>query len=136
MPLKINWDDQAKTWVDNHTYLTIRTGRSRVYSNIMASLGVREPARAARIQKDITALLIAISEQGGDALNMPNIPEFETFKFDCYEVVIAHGIIFTGRTAQRLVGDYKFVTVMIDEMSDVLTEIFYLEKYIQAALSQ
>lgn len=132
--LRLDWDAETKTWVDKQTYLTIRTGRSRAYRNIMAGLGVREPARAARLTQDMTALLTAISEQGGDALNMPNIPEFETVKFEGYEVVIAHGIIYTSKTATRLVGDYKLVIVMMEEMDAVLTEVFHLEKYVQASL--
>ena len=134
--LRIDWDQQTTPWVDKYSYVTIRTGRSRAYRNILAGIGVREPARAARIRQDMDALLKMISEQGGDALNMPNIPEFEMATFDEHQVVIAHGIIYTSRTATRLVGDYPFVIVMMDEMDAVLSEVFKIERYVQAALSQ
>ncbi len=136
MLLKIDWDDQTTPYIDKYCYVTVRTGRSRAYRNILAGLGVRSPARAARLREDMDKLLTEISHQGGEALCMPNIPEMVVVKFDDYQFVIAHGIVFTNvTTGGRLVGDFKLVIVLLDEMDDVLSEVFKIEKYVQAALA-
>lgn len=134
--LKIDWDTQTTPYVDNTCYITIRTGRSRAYRNVLSGIAVQDPARAARIRQDMDSLLLNISENGGSALITPNIPEMHIACFEGYEVVVTHGIIFTGRTATRLVGDFKLVIAMIDEMDAVLSDVFKLERYVEAALSQ
>lgn len=136
MILRLDWDDQTTPYIDNSCYITVRTGRSRAYRNVLNGLAVREPARAARIREDMDALLLKVSETGGNALCTPNVPEMVIVKFDSYEVVVVHGIVFTSQTAKRLVGDFKLLIVMIDEMDAVLTDEFKIERYVQAALSQ
>jgi len=132
--LIIDWDTQTTPYVDNTCYLTIRTGRSRAYRNVLNGIAVRDPARAARIRQEMDALLLKVSESGGSALITPNIPEFTMVRFGEHEAVVAHGILFTGRTATRLVGDFKLVIAMVDEMDAVLSDVFRLEKYVEAAL--
>lgn len=133
--LRLDWDQQTTPYIDKSCYITIRTGRSRAYRNVLAGLGVREPARAARIREDMDKLLSQISQTGGEALCTPNIPEMVIVKVDDYEFVAAHGIVFTSVTqGGRLVGDFKLVICMIDEMDAVLTDVFKLEKYVAAAL--
>jgi hypothetical protein len=135
--LRLDWDTETTPYIDNACYITVRTGRSRAYRNVLNGLGVRQPARAARIREDMDALLLKVSESGGNALSTPNVPEMVIVKFDSYEVVVVHGIVFTSVTAGgRLVGDFKLLIVMIDEMDAVLTDVFLIEKYVQAALSQ
>lgn len=134
MRLIIDWDTQTTPYVDNTCYLTIRTGRSRAYRNVLNGIAVRDPARAARIRQEMDALLLKVSESGGSALITPNIPEFTMARFGEHEAVVAHGILFTGRTATRLVGDFKLVIAMVDEMDAVLSDVFRLEKYVEAAL--
>lgn len=134
MRLIIDWDTQTTPYVDNTCYLTIRTGRSRAYRNVLNGIAVRDPARAARIRQEMDALLLNISQNGGSALVTPNIPEFAIATFGEHEAVVAHGILFTGRTATRLVGDFKLVIAMVDEMDAVLSDVFRLEKYVEAAL--
>jgi hypothetical protein len=134
--LRIDWDTQTTPFVDKNTYITIRTGKSRAYRNVMAGLGVREPVRAARIHQDMEALLRNISRKGGEALGIPNVPEIYMVKFDPYEVAIIHGIIFTSVSLHgRLIGEFKMIVVMLDEVDDCLTEDFKIEKYVQAALA-
>lgn len=136
MPLfSIDWDAETKPYVDNITYLTIRTGWSRAYRNVINGFCVREPARGARLRMDIEALLTEISKQSGEALCVPNVPEFTVVKFDCHQVVVTHGVVYTAKTpGGRFVGDYKLVAAMIDEMDAVLSEVFLLERYVKAAL--
>ncbi len=55
---------------------------------------------------------------------------------DEHEAVITHGIVFTGHTGKRLVGEFKLVIAMIDEMDTVLSDVFRIEDYVKAALSQ
>jgi hypothetical protein len=135
--LKLDWDAETTPYIDNACYITVRTGRSRAYRNVLNGLAVRNPSRAARIREDMDALLLKVSESGGNALCTPNVPEMVIVKFDSYEVVVIHGIVFTSQTAGgRLVGDFKLLIVMIDEMDAVLTDEFKLEAYIRSALSQ
>jgi hypothetical protein len=44
--------------------------------------------------------------------------------------------VFTGHTGKRLVGEFKLVITMIEEMDAVLSDVFRIEKYVEAALSQ
>jgi hypothetical protein len=60
--------------------------------------------------------------------------ELEVATFAEHEAVVAHGILFTSQTAKRLVGDFKLVIAMVDEMDAVLSDVFKLEKYIEASL--
>jgi len=133
--LRIDWDDQTTPYVDNSTYITIRTGRSRAYRNVLAGLGVREPIRAGRIRQDIEAVLRMVSANGGKALAIPHVPEIVIVKFDDYEAVIASSILFTSVSLHgRLIGEYRLIIAMVNEMDAVLTEVFKIEKYIEAAL--
>mgnify|MGYP000899160855 CR=1 FL=1 len=136
MRLIIDYDPQTTPFIDNTCYLTIRTGRSRAYRNVLNGIAVRDPARAARIRQEMDALLLKVSESGGSALVTPNIPEFVIATFAEHEAVVAHGILFTSQTAKRLVGDFKLVIAMVDEMDAVLSEVFKLERYVEAALGQ
>jgi hypothetical protein len=134
--LRVDWDTETTPYVDKATYITIRTGKSRAYRNVMSGLGVREPARAARIQQDMDLLLRDISRKGGEALSIPNIPEIHMVKFEPYEVAIISGVIFTSISLHgRLIGEYKMIVLMLDEVDECLTDDFKIEKYIQAALS-
>lgn len=134
--LRLDWDTQTTPYVDNTCYITIRTGRSRAYRNVLNGIAVQDPAKAARLRQDMDALLLAISESGGSALTTPNIPEMVVARLtDEHEAVITHGIVFTGHTGKRLVGEFKLVIAMMDEMDAVL-DVFKLEDYVKAALSQ
>jgi hypothetical protein len=134
--LRIDWDSQTTPYVDNSAYITIRTGRSRSYGNVINGLGVREPARGGRIRQDIELLLRKVSEKGGEAMAIPNVPEMVVVKFDKYEVAIVHGIIFTSVSLHgRLIGEYKLVVVMLEELDACLTDEFKIERYVQAALA-
>lgn len=136
MMLRLDWDTQTTPYVDNTCYITIRTGRSRAYRNVLNGIAVQDPAKAARLRQDMDALLLAISESGGSALTTPNIPEMVVARLtDEHEAVITHGIVFTGHTGKRLVGEFKLVIAMMDEMDAVL-DVFKLEDYVKAALSQ
>ena len=58
--LRIDWDPQTTPFIDNTCYLTIRTGRSRAYRNVLNGIAVRDPARAARIRQEMDALLLLV----------------------------------------------------------------------------
>lgn len=133
--LKIDWDVQTTPYVDNAAYITIRTGRSRAYRNVLNGLAVRDPARAARIRQDMDVLMHHVSQNGGEALTAPHIPEMYIVSFDTYQAVIVSSVLFTGLSLHgRLIGEFKLVIVMADEMDACLTEVYKLDKYVEAAL--
>ena len=134
--LRIDWDAQTTPYVDNAAYITIRTGRSRLYRNVLNGLAVRDPARAARVRQDMDILIRVASENGGEALTAPHIPEMYIVNFGDYQAVIVGSILFTGQSLHgRLIGEFKLLIVMAEEMDACLTEIFKLDKYVEAALS-
>lgn len=137
MLTRIEWDAQTTPYVDKAAYITIRTARTRAYRNVLNGIAVRDPAKAARLRQDMDSLLLSISQRNGSALVTPNIPEMVIVTFGEHEAVVTHGIVFTGMTPQgRLVGDFKLIISMIDEMDTVLTDVFRIEDYVKASLSQ
>ena len=138
MLTRIEWDAQTTPYVDKAAYITIRTARTRAYRNVLNGIAVRDPAKAARLRQDMDALLLSISQRNGSALVTPNIPELVIVRLtDEHEAVVTHGIVFTGMTPQgRLVGDFKLIISMVDEMDTVLTDVFRIEDYVKASLSQ
>jgi hypothetical protein len=133
--LRIDWDTQAREWISNAAYIKIRTGRSRAYRNKLASLAAQNPSRAARIQQDITQVLVKLSENGGTAMLMPNIPEITLMDFSDFAMLIGAGIVVTGVSPQgRTQGEFRLVIVMECEAEAMLCEVFILDKYVALAV--
>lgn len=135
MMFTIQWDAQTREWISNGAYIKIRTGRSRMYWNTMTRIGLQDAARKARILQDITSVLVRLSENGGTALLMPNIPELTLMDFGDFAAVIGAGIVVTGVSPQgRTQGEFRLVIVMECEAEAMLSDVFMLEKYVALAV--
>jgi len=90
------------------------------------------PDEARHIEADLANLQTEIQKL--DRTIPDAVPEFyiysrETFR-GLLEVVMVWGMVLSGQTAQgTLVGDWYFVVCRLDELEDVLTDVFQIERW-------
>lgn len=130
----INWDTKTIRHETDTMVMTIRTGSSRMLDNYITARRMRNAAAGIALHQRIMHLLKELSQRVDAGRLLPNIPNFEVI--DPYpgvsdrRIVVMFGIVTNGSKQRRIIGEYRFVVCMDEEVEKVLDTVFDLERTI------
>lgn len=130
----IVWDEQRTKFENERFVLTMRTGESVSFRNRITILQRQNPRLGVDIYNEILKLAEYVSKMAGASGDYPGVPEMVIYRRDRIRAAIVWGIVPSGAKKRRaLIGEYRFVIVLEEELEDTLSRVFDIERLLSGS---
>lgn len=131
--MRIVWDTERTTVETDTMALVIRTGQTQSFRNWRTSLSLTQPRNAARFGQIIDAAATEVSQWDQSDI-IPNVPEILSLQTFGHDWFVAWGVVLNGsRRRHLLIGEYRFVFGLQDDLDAVLSRVFELERVLRVS---